>query len=197
MKLWKSKARLFGAAEIIGVVPQCSSFNKEYPVAKWASAIARLWNERFTLPALIGGPGDVRELDKLALSLQFLGIPFVRMQRPLSVLGVTALLARMDGVLSVDTGLAHLAVAQHIPTVVLVSGAYPGRFFPWPNAPHHVALNIQMPCDRCRHVCMQSEPLCITQIVPDDIVAAFVALKTGQVPTQLFPKWTSPLQAAG
>lgn len=197
MKLWKAKRRAFGAAEIVGVVPQGSSSLKQYPLARWAHTLKRLWDQRRALPALVGGPGDVQELDKLALSLQHVGVPFIRTHGSFSVLDSTALLARLDGVISVDTGLAHLAIAQQIPTVVLVSGAYPGRFFPWPRASHHVALNVQMACERCRHHCTQAEPLCVTQISPDDIVGAYVGLKTGKMPLQLFPTWTSPLQATG
>jgi ADP-heptose:LPS heptosyltransferase len=197
MDLWRPTIRAVEASEVIGIIPQGSSPNNHYPLAKWTHTIKRLWIERRALPALIGGPSDVRRLDRLALSLRQAGVPFLRMSRSKSVLDSTALIARLSGVLSVDTGLAHLAIAQQIPTVVLVSGAFPGRFFPWPRAANHVALNVQMSCDHCRHHCTQSEPLCVTQISPDDIYAAYVGLKTGQVPLQLFPTWTSPLQAAG
>jgi ADP-heptose:LPS heptosyltransferase len=197
IELWKPRFRAVGAAELIGVVSQGASVINQYPMGKWLQTMKMLWNDRRALPALIGGPNDTYYLDRIATGLQYTGVPFVRVRRPRSVLDTTALLARLDGVISVDTGLAHLAVAQQIPTVVLVGGGHPGRFFPWPRAAHHVVLNVQMPCERCRNKCSQAEPLCITQITPGDIVAAYVGLKTGNTPLQLFPTWTSPLQATG
>jgi ADP-heptose:LPS heptosyltransferase len=197
MNLWKPKMRSLEATEIVGMVLQGGSKVNEYPMAKWMHVTKTLWTERRALPALIGGPDDMRQLERLALGLAYTGIPFLRMSKPASVLDTAALLARMDGVISVDTGLAHLAVAQKIPTVVLVGGGHPGRFFPWPRASHHVVLNVQMHCERCRNECTQAEPSCVTQISPDDIFGAYVGLKTGQMPLQLFPTWTSPLQATG
>jgi ADP-heptose:LPS heptosyltransferase len=197
LELWKPRVRAAGGVEIVAVVSRGGSRINQYPMGNWLQAMKKLWIERRALPALIGGPMDRYYLDRFALGLQYTGVPFVRMKKPLSVLDTSALLARVDGVISVDTGLAHLAIAQRIPTVVLVGGGHPGRFFPWPRAAHHVALNVQMHCERCRNHCTQSEPLCVTQITPNDIVAAYIGLKTGNMPLQLFPTWTSPLQATG
>jgi ADP-heptose:LPS heptosyltransferase len=184
-----------GAKEIVGVVLQGGSRVNEYPMGKWMGAMKKLWEERRAMPAILGGPGDRAEIDRLAVGLQYTGVPFVRLSRPMSVIETAALIARLDGMISVDTGLAHLAVAQKVPTVVLVGGGHPGRFFPWPRAANHVALNVQMHCERCRNHCTQSEALCITQISPEDIVAAYGGVKTGNMPAQLFPAWTTPLQA--
>jgi ADP-heptose:LPS heptosyltransferase len=82
--------------------------------------------------------------------------------------------------LSVDTGLAHVAVAQRVPTVVLVGGGSPGRFFPWPNARDHVVLNNAMPCDGCNNKCHLPEAMCITKITSDEIVEAYMRLRTDQ-----------------
>jgi ADP-heptose:LPS heptosyltransferase len=197
MRMWQPRIRRLDASEIVGVVTVGSSSVNRYPVAKWVHVLKQLWVQRRALPALIGGPADTARIDRLASGLRHAGIPYLRLSGPLSVLDAAALIERMAGVISVDTGLAHLAVAQQIPTVVLVGGGHPGRFFPWPRAATHMALNVQMACDGCRNKCIHAEPLCVTQISPDDIVGAYIGLKTGQMPLQLFPTWTTPLQATG
>jgi ADP-heptose:LPS heptosyltransferase len=197
IEIWKPRFRAVGAKEIVGIVVQGGARVNEYPMGKWMAVVKKVWEERRALPALLGGPGDTRQIERLAVGLQYTGVPFLRLSRPTSVLDMAALIARVDGLISVDTGLAHLAVAQKVSTVVLVGGGHPGRFFPWPRAEHHVALNVRMHCERCRNRCTQTEAHCVTQISPEDVFAAYVGLKTGQMPLQLFPAWTSPLQATG
>jgi ADP-heptose:LPS heptosyltransferase len=99
------------------------------------------------------------------------------MTHPLGLLEMTALVGKLDGLLSVDTGIAHLAVAQNTPTVVLSTGGAPGRFFPWPRAEHHETLNHSMPCANCNDRCILPEAECITHIEPLDIVRAYARLK--------------------
>jgi ADP-heptose:LPS heptosyltransferase len=197
MNLWKPKIRTTGANEVIGVIMRGGQSVNQYPMAKWMETLKTLWMEHRAIPALIGGPDDTLQLDRLSVGLFYTGVPFLRMKKPMSVLDTGAVIGRLHGAIAVDTGLAHLAVAQRIPTVVLIGGGHPGRFFPWPRAPHHIALNVQMPCERCRNKCSRREPMCITQISPADIVGAYIALKTGQMPERMFPSWTNPLQATG
>ncbi len=194
---WKAARRSFDASEIIGVVTAGSLGVNSYPLGQWVHALKRIWLDRRGLPALIGGPQDVAALDKLAAALKHASVPFVRLSRPMSVLDNAAIIAKLDAVISVDTGLAHIAVAQNIPTVVLVAGGHPGRFFPWPRAAHQAVLNVRMPCDGCRNRCTQSEPFCITRISPDQLACAYMNLRSGEIPAQLFPAYTSPLQATG
>jgi ADP-heptose:LPS heptosyltransferase len=114
---------------------------------------------------------------------------------------MAAIVAELDGLLSVDTGLAHLAVAQKVPTVVLVTGGTPARFFPWPNAKHHLVLNIPTPCSGCHDRCTLPEAECITHITPDEIVAAYARLKGRRVALEVMitpqPQQVKPFQAAG
>jgi ADP-heptose:LPS heptosyltransferase len=194
---WKPTMLQTDASEIVGMILRGGAKVNEYPMARWMETAKSLWETRRAIPALIGGPMDRLQLDRLAAGLYHTHVPYLRLSKPLQVVDLAALIGKLDGIISIDTGLAHLAVAQGVPTVVLVGGGHPGRFFPWPRAPHHVTLNVQMPCERCRNKCTQSEPFCITQIAASDIVTAYVGLKTGHMPERMFPLWTSPLQATG
>jgi hypothetical protein len=80
---------------------------------------------------------------------------------------------------------------------VLSGGQYGERFFPWPRAGNHKLLRVRVDCENCRGRCSQTEAFCVTHIEPAEIVNAYVTLKTGQMPLQLFPTWTTPLAATG
>src|SRR5207244_6275 len=143
-------------------------------------ALGQLWQKRRAVPVVLGGPDDGAAIHQLTRELSRKNVPWLTTDTHAGVLEMAAILAEFDGVISVDTALAHLAVAQQVPTVVLIGGGNPGRFFPWPQAPHQVALNIPMPCDGCNNRCMFREAACITLITPKQVVAAYTRLKRGE-----------------
>jgi ADP-heptose:LPS heptosyltransferase len=195
---WRGEARKRGGTELIGVVPAASMSINSYPNARWLSALRRLWDEQRVMAILLGGPGDRAAMDSLAAELFSNQVPHLQLSRPMALLPMAATLAKLDGVLSVDTGLAHIAVAQNVPTVVLVGGGHPGRFFPWPRAPHHHMLGISMPCADCHNRCVLSEAECITHISPDEIVAAYARLRGRRYPLEVYVAPRAPtLQIAG
>ena len=194
---WRSAARKLGAAEVVAVMPAASMPIKSYPTDRWAAALKRLWREQRSLAVLLGGPADGAQLDVLARELAACEVPHLRLTQRPGILEMAAIVARLDGLLSVDTGLAHLAVAQSVPTVVLVGGGTPGRFFPWPNAKQHVVLNVPMPCDGCNNRCTLDEPSCIHNIPRDDLVAAYSRLKGRRVELEVYVAPTAKFQKVG
>ncbi len=196
---WRKQAEKLGAKELIAVIPAASMKLNSYPNAAWAEALNQLWRKRRTMPVILGGPDDGAAIHELARELSRQHVPWLTMDAQIGILEMSAIIAEFDAIFSVDTGLAHLAVAQQVPTIVLVGGGNPGRFFPWPEAPHHVALNIPMPCDGCNNRCMFREAACITLITPQQIVAAYTRLKRKgrQEPLKLLPVVQKSLRAAG
>lgn len=198
---WKAIARKRGGGELIGVMPAASMTIKSYPNAKWAAALKRLWDEQRTMALLLGGPTDSATINELATALDHQAVPYQRLTGAVGILDMAAIVAELDGLLSVDTGIAHLAVAQKVPTVVLATGGAPARFFPWPNAKHHLVLNIPTPCSGCHDRCTLAEAECITHITPDEIVAAYARLKGRRVSLEVTisaqPQQPKPFQAAG
>ena len=175
---WRRAASKQGASELVGLVVAGASEVNRYPAAEWAAALTRLWEEQHTMAVLLGGPNDQAAMDEVASHL--INVPHLRLLKPVHLLTMAAVVRRLDGMLSVDTGLAHVALAQRVPSVILVGGGAPGRFFPWPNARDHVVLNNAMPCDGCNNKCHLPEPSCITRISSDEIVEAYMRLRTDQ-----------------
>ena len=176
---WRQIGNWLGASAVVGVIPAPSAALKKYPARGWGEALRSLWfNHRIVCALLAGEPdrGDVNELES-----ELGQIPRLRMARSLDLPAMAALIGSLDGILSVDNGLAHLAMAQDIPTVVLASGSHPGRFFPWPaiengKLSRGVTLNYAMPCAGCGGRCHLNEPECVTRIEPEQIVIAIMGL---------------------
>jgi|GEM_PF-2404346 len=168
--VWREEARGLNAGAIIGLMPATALATKQYPPEKWAAAITRLWDDEKIICALLGGPTDGKEIERVASLLE--NIPHLRMAGPLDLPAMAALIGSLDGLVSVDTGLAHLALAQDVPAVILVGGGHPGRFFPWPAARRAITLNHAMPCAGCLGRCHLARAECLTEIQAGQIVAA-------------------------
>jgi ADP-heptose:LPS heptosyltransferase len=181
---WRRVANRTGATELVGLVVGGTSKVNRYPAANWTAALKRLWDEQRVMAVLLGAAMDRAAMDELSALLH--EVPHLRLMQPVNVLTASAIIRRLDGMLSVDTGLAHIALALRVPTVVLVGGGHPGRFFPWPGNHPQVALNASMPCEGCGNRCHLAEPLCVTRIPSDDIVEAYQKLRVRSVAIERF-----------
>jgi ADP-heptose:LPS heptosyltransferase len=170
---WTGAAEKIGASRIAGLVASGMEAMKEYPHRHWAKVAARLWKEERTVLALIGGPGDTANLDRLGSAI---GGPHLRMTACMSIPSLAALIGRLDGFFSVDTGLAHIALAQNVRSVILCGGGHPKRFLPWPATRRAVVLNHSMPCEGCMNRCILPTAECVTRIEPERIVEAWMSL---------------------
>ncbi len=167
---WRRAANRIDAGDLVGIVVAGTSRANNYPIYEWAEVLRRLWEEHRAIGVLLGGPGDQALMDELVERLD--GVPSFRFEKAPRLLTTAAMIRRMDAVLSVDTGLAHIAMAMRRPTVVLVAGRHPGRFFPWPGASSHIALDASA-------TELQSSPS-VASIRPDEIVDAYVSLRTAR-----------------
>ena len=138
-RYWRSEVARLRATALVGVVPAGTVAAKNYPSAKWAEVITELWRKHRVLVAFLGTDAEapvIREIRAL------LGpTPTLPRDQGLDVHTLGVILGRLDAVLSIDTGPAHLALAEQVPTVILSSGQYPGRFFPWPAPSTGVVLS--------------------------------------------------------
>jgi ADP-heptose:LPS heptosyltransferase len=183
---WRRVAAWLGAEMVVGLMPVPSMAVKQYPAAGWAEAGAALWQQGI-MCALIGGPSDSWQIEEV--SRRFGSLPHLKMSAPLDLPAMAALIGSLDGLLSVDTGLAHVSMAQDVPTVVLVGGGHPKRFFPWPLQRRAAVLNHAMPCEGCMNRCHLRQPECVTLIDPMEIAGAMAGLLRRPTP--------QPLRAAG
>jgi ADP-heptose:LPS heptosyltransferase len=171
---WQRVERQVRASGIAGIIPAGSQPLNRYPAGSWEAVIKQLWVEQRVISAIISPPEQREFVTRI---VQFLGdVPHLQLPKPLGIAATAALVARLDGLMTVDTGLAHAAVAQETPAVIIRIGGDPGRFFPWPGPTKSVVLNKSMPCEGCHNRCSLAEAECITHVPPADVVAAYARL---------------------
>lgn len=173
---WQTLARSTGASKIVGIMAGSATKVNEYPIEGWVSVIDSLWKRQRALCVLFGSSGDADRVHQITGRLR--DIPWSRLPQGLGVSATVALLPFLDGFISMDTGLAHAAVSQGVPTVVLSNGGHPGRFFPWPGRTSSIVLNHPMPCEGCLCRCALEEPECVTRISPERVVEAYTRLRS-------------------
>jgi len=171
------------AAGLIGIVAAGSATINQWPIDKWVATARRLWEQHTLLPALIGGPADEAFLQQLSRRLH--DIPHHIFPTDCDIAVAAAVVSRLDGLITIDTGLAHAAAAFDLPSVVLVTGGMPGRFWPWPLATRSIALTKPVPCAGCNYRCTQEAAHCITDLSPEWVVDALMrAMKSSVVLSQ-------------
>jgi heptosyltransferase II len=171
---WRRAAIARGLGEVIGIMPGSATAVNAYPSDSWARVIRALWQTRRAMCVLFGGADDasrLADIERLAGD----ACP-LRIGPGTPLLSTAAMLQQLDGFITMDTGLAHLALSLEVPTVVIANGGHPGRFFPWPAPTRSIVLTHRMPCEGCLCRCVLKEPECVTRVEPDQVLAACTAI---------------------
>lgn len=183
VRTWRSIAARVDASALVGIVPSAMNIAKSYPVASWARVIHELWEDHRVMPAFLNTPDELAVVH--TIMSQIPDVPFVDMTAPVEVLALASIMTRLDGIISIDTGSAHLALAADLPSVILCGGGHPGRFIPWSNIPaRSIVLTHDVDCAGCHGRCTQSEKRCLTDIHPTRVAAAARQM-LGMIPMRL------------
>lgn len=161
---WKKLAADHGACGLLGVVATGSMEKFSWPKEKWRDAIEQI-EQRHGLLSVLLSTQDV----EFAVA--------AKLDAPVNVRALAAILGQLDAVLTLDTGPAHLAAAMGTPIVVLSNGGHPRRFFPWPEAPWVKSLVKPMACAHCVCRCPLAEAECLTGIDVGDVLTAVAELR--------------------
>jgi ADP-heptose:LPS heptosyltransferase len=132
---------------------------RRWPLASWAELVRRL-RKQFRIHLTI-----LPDLDGFGSDLAELADDFIR-TIPLEEL--TRLLAGQDLLLCNDSAPAHLAAAVGTPVLAIFGPTDPVRFRPW-GKDHHVVIRDICPHRPCFDYCKFSEPICMTQLLPDEV----------------------------
>lgn len=144
--------------------------DKAWPAQNWIAALRALRAEHPDARiVLCGAPNEAPLLEAIAADARTGNLDVAARELPLRRLMALAEIA--GGMLSVDTGPAHVAAALGCPLVVLY-GAQPASLW-LPRSPGDSAVvALGGPPGRSR----------VSEITPDEVVAALRALPTGQLP---------------
>lgn len=111
----------------------CSTASaKHWPADRWAAVADRLVAERGCEIFLCGGPDDgPRHGELLGLLAPATAAHVHDLSEAVPLGRLSALLARMDLCLGVDTGLPHIAASLGVPVAVLFGPTDPNEWHPW------------------------------------------------------------------
>ena len=103
---------------------------KEWPVNRWVE-LGRLMHAAYGVDVLVsGGPEDVAAARDLALQMSGFGVKSASLAGEFTLPELADLLARSRAVVSVNTGVMHLASMLGVPTVSLEGPVPPERWGP-------------------------------------------------------------------
>jgi len=154
--------------EYLVLVPGATWPAKEWPLGRWLELLQRLHRERPEKIAVLtplGGGAAWKELGD--------HIPAGRggVLPPLALARVMGLLDGAKGVVGMDGGIMHTAVALGTPTVALFGPTEPEIWFPYGHDPRFRVLAHSPPCHPCHlHVCRAFS--CLPAVRPDEVTAA-------------------------
>jgi ADP-heptose:LPS heptosyltransferase len=111
---------------LVGLHPSGGRFVKQWPVSRWAEVAARLQR---SFGATILVTGSVADRPLAAQLAAGLAEPAVDLTGRLSVRQTMAVVARLDLLLSPDTGPMHMATSVGTPSVSVFGPSDPARYF--------------------------------------------------------------------
>ncbi|HYN09500.1 MAG TPA: glycosyltransferase family 9 protein [Vicinamibacterales bacterium] len=159
---------------LIGVHASGGRESKQWHLDRFAAVARKLAETRNATIVLTGAPGDRPLVDAVRRGLE--GVPMIDASGTLDLPALGALLARLDLLITGDTGPMHLAAAVGTPLVALFGPSNPLRYGPL--GIHQRILRIDLPCSPCGRVrlppkrCRGHVPDCLDGISVDTVVAA-------------------------
>ena len=148
--------------------PAAAFATKQWAAEKFARVVDQLANRGFSVVA-ITAPAEAPIMHELIASSSAPLIPFVDLTLP----EVTALASRARLFVGNDSGIAHMAAAVGLPSVVIFGSSNIAHWSPWATAPAEVVIE-EMDCQPCHgYYCEKfAQPECILRVPVERVIAA-------------------------
>lgn len=178
---WREEAfRLLpDSSAYVGIAPSSVWPTKQWLPEGFSRLIDLIGGIPGTTPVLLGDPG-ARDLAERIASGSSVGTVNLVGRTSLGVL--TAVVDRLQLMVSNDSALVHIASARDIPSVVIYGPTVPEFGF-GPLAPGSTTVGIPLPCRPCDphgpRRCPRKHFQCMRGISPDDVFMAFRSSREG------------------
>jgi len=159
----------FDTEERFAVIHPLAAFDsKRWAPEKFAEMIGVL-AKRGVKSIAVGSTQEKAELENLKT---LCNVPFWA-SGLISLPETTALLAKASLFLGNDSGIAHMAAAMKVPSVVIFGSMNRNHWYPWTDAPNEMVFE-ELPCQPCPgYECkVYGDPKCIISIPPENVIAA-------------------------
>jgi ADP-heptose:LPS heptosyltransferase len=162
-------------ARLVAMHPGASVENKRWPTRHYIALGHKLLTAGADLHLLLtGAPAERRLTREIAAGLGSPG----RVTEAAGAMGIEdlpALLARVDLLISADTGVAHIGYAVGTPSVTMFWRSEPALSGPMHDLDQHVVLARQPLCPPCRGRSCRY-PVCAEEITPERVLGAALPL---------------------
>ena len=148
--------------------PAAAFATKQWAVEKFARVMEHLAAKGFSV-VVITAPAEAPLATELGSTSSASAISFSDLSLP----EVTALASRARLFVGNDSGIAHIAAAVGLPSVVIFGSSNTAHWSPWATAPAEVVLE-EMECQPCHgYYCEKfAQPECILRVPVERVVAA-------------------------
>ncbi|MBI5406108.1 MAG: D-glycero-beta-D-manno-heptose 1,7-bisphosphate 7-phosphatase [Nitrospirae bacterium] len=162
---------LSNAGPIIAVNPFARWEKKRWPISSYAALINQLIQELKAGIIILGGKEDIPLAEEISSLVA--GRPAVAAGKT-SLKTLTALLERVDLLVTNDSGPMHIAAALGTPVIALFGPTNPGLTGPYGKG--HIVIRQEMECSPClRRPCLHGRPLCMEAITIEEVMEAVKA----------------------
>jgi len=171
---------------LVGVHASGGRESKQWHLDRFAAVASEVATARGATIVLTGEAGDRPLVDRVRAGLA--EAPVVDAVGALDLPALAALLARLDVLVTGDTGPMHLASAVGTPVVALFGPSSPARY--GPQAARERVLRVDLPCSPCGQVrlpparCRGHVPDCLDGITVDAVVRATFELLDAAEPSR-------------
>jgi ADP-heptose:LPS heptosyltransferase len=163
---------------LVGVHVSGGRAIKQWDPARFADVAVRLADERGAAIVATGGPGDRPLVDALLRTLH--PRPVVDVSNDDDLLESAAVLARLDLLITGDTGPMHLAGAVGTPIVAVFGPSDPARYAT--RGPLDRVVRVDLPCSPCNRIrrpparCIGHTPDCLAHLPVNEVFDAAAAV---------------------
>lgn len=153
---------------LIGLHPGANEVSYRWNSLSFAK-LAEILNTEYKAKIVITGGKKDENLGKEIVDLT--NIPIISVCGKFSLEETFALIERLNLLISVDTGITHIASALKIPTIVLFGPGDPRIWRPYGN--NHLLIQKDIECIACKSpYCMNSKHYCMELIKVEDVLEA-------------------------
>lgn len=150
-----------------GLVIYADAVYREYPEKNYGRIFVNLPHiKRVVLFGYINKKKRYQEIERCIVHIkkERSDIDIVNLVNKTTLAQFIECVKRCNLLISVETGLLHIATAMKLPTVGILGGGFWGRFYPWGDLNINRVVNKNMKCYYCKWQCIFNDFRCIKDI---------------------------------
>lgn len=167
-RLGEAETRPLGSVPFALLHPTAAFATKQWATEHFART-AEFLHEKGLQTVAIAAKNEGEVLDRLEIESKVPIVTFDDLPLP----EITALASKASLFVGNDSGIAHIAAALNVPSVVIFGSSNRESWRPWTDAPNEIVFE-EFPCQPCPgYICREfGDPKCILSVPPESVFRA-------------------------